>query len=175
MLRTVSLGLIVILGGCGWSHTFNLDDLERLELGKTTRAELEQRLGPPEFPASDRYSSSARDTVVPPAPLSFILWPVFFHFHERDFVFATEWTSEGVLKSGTLEIFEMSRWRTILLLFGSSSYQVELEAGELDALRRLEKKGLKVRIATQAYLCFGGIMGWDSVPLDEFLRNPRQD
>lgn len=112
--------------------------------------------------------------MIPPFPLSVVLFPVFFHFHQKDYILTAQWTADGLLAAATLEVFEMSRFRA-LLFFGSSSYRVRLTEGEIAALKRLEKKGLSVKIAVTPFLCFGGILGWESVPLEVFLRDPPKD
>lgn len=167
------LGLLSIVG-CQWSHRFRLEDVDQLVPGKSTRLEVERLLGPTESLVQAVYESSERDAVIPPAPLSFVLWPLLFHFHERRFQFTAEINPEGVLTSGTLELFEMSRTR-VLLIFGGGSFKVHLTDAELEVLKSLQKKGIAVNVVVTPVLCFGGIIGVHSVPLDDYLREPPQD
>lgn len=169
-LFALAPGLLpVFLAACQWNHRYRLEDLDQLVPGTSTREEVERLLGPSHLLLQESYSSSERDEVLPPAPLSFVLWPLIFHSHDVHYEFKAQYDEGSVLKTGTLEILELSRTR-ILLFFGRTDFRVELDAAALDTLRNIRKKGIEVRIAVDPVFCNSGLLGWESIPLDDYLR-----
>jgi hypothetical protein len=155
------------LGGCESSHSFRLEDLRQLTPGESTKQDLDRIFGPTGFVAYHLYSSWEVDRT-PPFPLSFLTWPLFLQTHGKGYEFAVRLDSRNVMVSGDLQVAEVSS-TSIFCLFGPSDYTVHLEEEELRLLRELQKKGIEVKIGTMPIRCFGGIIGWVTKPLDEYL------
>ena len=166
-MRTL-LAAAVILSGCESTHDFRLEDLRELTPGVSTKADLDRIFGPREFVVSTMYDSYERDRVVPPAPISFVSWPLFLHTHDQGYAFTVR-VDGDVIVSGALEITEITSTR-ILLCLGPSDTTVHLTEAEVALLRELEWKGIAVTIGVTPIRCMSGIIGWVSVPLEEYLR-----
>jgi len=166
-LMTVVLG-VTTLAGCQFNHVFRLPDIDQLALGESTKHDLERIFGERDFTIATTYSSWERDRVVPPLPISLISWPLFLQTHEQRFDFSVQVDSRNVVIAGTLQVSEESA-TTILLLFGPSDYTVHLDEEDIRILREIRKKGFDVEIAEHPLRCFGGIIGWVTVPLEEYL------
>lgn len=154
--------------GCQFNHTFRLTDLDHLTPGESTKQDLERIFGARDFIVETTYSSWERDQFIPPLPISLISWPVFFQTHEQRFKFRVQVDSRDVVIAGTLQVSEESA-TTILLLFGLSNYTVHLDEGDIRILREIQEKGFEVKIAQDPVRCFGGVIGWVTVPLEEYL------
>src|SRR5688500_14434840 len=112
-LRAAVVLFPLLLAACQWNHRFSLEDLGRLEIGKSTRDDVERLLGTCELLLTTSYSSSERDGVVP-------FFPLVFHAHDVGYEFRAWFDDRNVLKSGQLEIVEESKTR-ILLFFGTAT------------------------------------------------------
>jgi len=163
------LTALVALCGCQSTHDFRLEDLRQLTPGKSTRQDLDRIFGAREFVVSTTYASTERNCVLPPAPFSFVSWPLFLYTHDQRYEFTAKLDSRDVMTSASLQISEISDTR-VLLFFGPNDYTVHLSEAEVELLRELERKGIPVTIAVTPIRCFGGILGWIDVPLEEHLR-----
>lgn len=160
--------LLVLLSaaGCSWSQDFELADLEKIRLGETSFEEAKRILK-----SEERYTGhffSTGQTVIPPAPLSWISWPLVLYRHGRAYRVDLQWDERRIVSGGSLEISETES-TNILLFFGPGDDQPKLTEGEIEQLRRLQNSGLEVRVGVTPIRCFGGILGWQTVPLDDYL------
>lgn len=153
--------------GCSWSHQFALEELDRVKLGETTVEQAERILHVPEHRYLGGYYSSEQ-SVVPPSPLPWLTWPLFWGRHRKSYELQLYADGRGVVTHGTLEIGEQSA-TTILMLFGPNDFTARFSDGELEILRRLQSQGYEIRIGVRPILCFGGILGWETEPLDDYL------
>ena len=161
-----AIGLAV--AGCESSHSFQLEDLRQLTPGESTKEDLDRVFGPEDFVVTHLYYSMECDRT-PPFPLSFLTWPLFLQTHARSYQFGLRLDSRKVMVSGELQVSEQSS-TSIFCLFGPSDYTVHLEEHELALLRELQRKGFEVKIGVTPIRCMSGIIGWVTVPLDEYLK-----
>lgn len=167
--RILVPGLLGLLGACQWPHTFCLEDIDQLTPGESTKEDIERILGPRDFVATTRYSSSECDRVTPAFPLSLLTWPLYLSRHERRYDLLVRVDSGNVMESGSLLLSEETS-DTVLLLFGPNDPAVHLEPREVALLRNLERKGIEVWVSLGPLRCFGGIIGYHTVPLEEYLK-----
>ena len=167
------LGTLALLtgAGCTWAHQFRLGDLEQLTPGETTRMDLDRLLGPHDFIVSAELRSSECDRILPPSPFCLLTWPLFLERHETVYRLNVLVDEKQVLRSASLDISEELS-TSVLLFLGTTDWRVQLREDEIRTLRHLEEKGVEVRIDILPMRCFGGIIGWESVPLEEYLRAP---
>jgi hypothetical protein len=168
-LSLLAWAAVAALGGCQFSHSFGLEEVRQVTPGETTKQDLDRIFGPRDFIVYTTYESWGRDQLSPPAPLSLVSWPVFLQTHDTRYEFTVHLDSRNVVASGELQIYEESS-TNILFLFGPTDYTVHLGEEDLQILRELRKKVIDVKIALHPIRCFGGIIGWATVPLDEYLQ-----
>lgn len=148
-LRTIPI-LAVALGmaGCSFDHKFSLADLDALTIGKSSRAEVEARLGLPErydYALPHAVYQSGELKTKPPFPLSLITWPLIFGNSRETYRFVVRYDDLDVLERASLTIEGDSR-AFLLLLIQPHFLAPELGPERLDQLRRLEAKGIPVAI-----------------------------
>jgi len=162
-------GVLMLAGaGCTWSHDYPLRDLQSLTPGETTKKDLDAMFGGRDYVASHEYFSSECDRVLPWEPLSWISWPLFLDRHGSTHALYVQLDGKGILESATLVLTEEAS-TSILTFFGPTDYEVHLSEEDRELLRRLAKRGVDVRIGRYPIRCFGGILGWHTVPLEEYL------
>lgn len=167
-MRGLGILLILAAGGCTWSHDFHLRDLQTLTPGETTKKDLDAMFGARDYVLYTEYFSSECDRVLPWAPLSWISWPIFLDRHWTAYRLDVRLDGQGVLESAALEISEEASM-SVLMFFGPTDYTVNLTEEDVEVLRGMVKRGVDVQVGITPVLCFGGVIGWFSVPLEDYL------
>jgi hypothetical protein len=166
--RNLLLAILVVpAAGCSWPHDFTLEDVERLKFGETTVEDAPRVLANSERRYTGVYYSSSQEAL-PPAPLSFVSWPLYLGLRARSYRLELHADERSVVQSATLEISEVRSDR-VLLFFGPRDYRVQLTDDEIRRLRGLQERGVDVMIGVRPILCFGGVLGWESDRLDDYL------
>src|SRR6185295_6702890 len=118
MGKVLALLLILPAAGCSWSHEFELADVEKIRLGETTFEEAKRVLKCDERYTGHFYSSE--QAVVPPAPLSWVSWPVFLSRKTRSYSLDLFMDARGVVYTASLQVAGTNCAGFLLLLSGGS-------------------------------------------------------
>lgn len=146
LLGAVAVAVAALGCGTPLRHRFQLEDLERLTPGASTRLDVERRLGPPDRPlyrAGVYTSHEAR--LDPPYPLNWLTCLVFESFTREDHTVWTRFDDRDVLVEAMVTLGAFHR-TSILLILPIRSYAPRIGPPTEALLRRLEAKGFKVLI-----------------------------
>jgi len=158
--------LFLLSAGCSIEPTFRLGDVEPLVVGRSTREEVERRLGPPRPSVGGRTEFASESTeVAPPFPLSIVAWPFYFGKDDREILVKARFDEQGRLNEGTLSLWGCNS-AVIVCLFYPSGDGVTLDAAEEESLRAIRRNGFDVRIADRSS---GNVLS-----LEEYLENRRK-
>jgi hypothetical protein len=166
--KALSLGLVLstaclVSTGCTTSHRYELSAVENLSIGRSTRESVREALGEPSPSAAFRdvqslFYLSESSTPLPRLPWSILCWPIYASLDREVYVFNGRFDDRGVLVEGGLTISFFHFRRSVLLLVNLEDvWELPLEGQELEMLRRIQTRGIRVRIRTESQL----------VPLEE--------
>lgn len=136
--------LSVVAAACSTPHAFGLEDVASLTVGRSTRSEVEQVLGPPSARLERVALYEAQGSEVsPPAPLSFITWPVYFGQTTESFVFLARYDVDGKLTEASLTLAGFQAM--FILLFINPHGPMGFDGLEhRDVLASIESRGITV-------------------------------
>ena len=163
MLYAILPTMFILGAGCTIEPTFRLVEVETLVVGKSTREEVERRLGRPRLSAQRKAEfASESGEVAPPFPLSILAWPLYIGQDYREITVKARFDEQGRLNEGTLSLWGHSA-AMIILLFYPTRDGVTLAPAEEESLRVIRRNGFEVQIADASS---GKVLS-----LEEYLKN----
>jgi hypothetical protein len=176
MRRFVAVAVLAAAAGCSSDPRFTLDDVGKLEVGRSTRAQVNGTLGLPEG-ALERFSSHQTESsrVVPPFPLSLLSWPLFISRTNYRYHVMVRFDERDLLTEGSLTV-KGSSFAAFLMIIQPHSLLPDIGSEEIEKLRAIERNGVKVYVGMPDQTLDDWLFGRSEEGVDLMADlDPRQD